>query len=131
MPIQSVPSVSSNRVQGLAVLRGVVFTFLCSGVLAGLIALFVYFTSIREQQVAAGLFVAGVMAVVAGGAYAAHRARTTGWLHGGLVGGIYALITILLAPLLFPGSLGFGTVVERLLLGCAAGVLGGILGINI
>jgi putative membrane protein (TIGR04086 family) len=98
---------------------------------AGLIALFVYFTAVREQQVAAGLFVAGVLAVVAGGAYAAHRARCTGWLHGGLVGGTYALITIALAPLLFPGSLGFGTVVERLVLGCAAGILGGVLGINI
>lgn len=66
-----------------------------------------------------------------GGLLAARRARNFGWMHGGVVGVLY---TVLLAFLFTEGMTLSGLVQGQglldLLYGFAAGVIGGILGIN-
>lgn len=132
MPFPHTPSIQTGgRLQVPAVLRGVVFTFVMGVVLSGLVALAIYFTSLREQQASGALLVAGLLAVATGGGYAARAARAAGWLHGGLVGLLYTMATTLLSPALFPGALHPGPVLERLVVGCAVGMVGGILGVNL
>lgn len=71
------------------------------------------------------------IAIALGGVLAARRARSFGWLHGGIVGVLY---TVLLAAL-FTEGFTFGTLLQTkglldLLYGFVAGVIGGILGVN-
>lgn len=72
------------------------------------------------------------VAIGAGGIVAARRAKRFGWLHGGIVG---VLFTIIVA-LLFADSASISTLLESKWLlsslwGFAAGVAGGVLGVNL
>jgi putative membrane protein (TIGR04086 family) len=71
------------------------------------------------------------ISIALGGILAARRARSFGWLHGGAVGILY---TVLLA-FLFTDGMTFGALLQGkglldLLYGLAAGVAGGVLGVN-
>ena len=114
-----------------AVAMGVVVTFIISLVAAGVLALTIYATSITEQQASAVLLLLGLASLLLGAGYAAHRARTMGWAHGVVVGLAYVLLSLVLQPVLFAGSWTVGGILQRLMLGIAAGALGGVSGVNL
>lgn len=119
------------RLRAGAVLSGVLATFVISLAGAGLLALAVYATPISERSASAFLFALGMASLVLGAGYGAHLAHTLGWAHGLLVGLLYVAVSLLLSPLLFPGTLTFGGALQRLVLGAVAGTVGGVLGVNV
>lgn len=118
------------RLQPGAVVSGVVATFVVSLAAAGLLALAVYATPITERSASTFLFLLGLVSLALGAGYGAHLAHGLGWAHGLLVGLVYVALSLALSPLLFPGSLGFGAIAQRLVIGLAAGTVGGVLGVN-
>ena len=114
-----------------AVAAGVVATFSASVGAAAILAAVVYWTSATEQAAGAVLFALGLASLAAGAGYAARRAGTLGWAHGVAVGVAYSALSLGLQPLWFPGSLGWGGAVSRLLMGAVAGALGGVIGVNL
>jgi putative membrane protein (TIGR04086 family) len=113
------------------VLAGVAVTFLTSLAAAALAAVVVAATPLTEQAAAGTLLPLGLACLVAGGGYAAHRARTMGWAHGLAVGLVYVLLALVLQPLLFRSPWTVAEVLRRLALGLAAGTLGGVIGVNL
>lgn len=99
--------------------------------LAALTALAIYFTALSEPYLSLGLYYAGFVVVLAGGAVAARRARRLGWLHGGMAGMSAACLAFVALALLFPGSLLPGEVARQAGLAFLAGAVGGILGVNL
>jgi len=129
-PLSASDSSYGPRLQAGAVVSGLVATFVVSLAAAGLLALVVYATPITEQSANAFLFLVGLGSLAVGAAYGAHLARGLGWAHGLAIGLAYAAISLALSPLLFPGALSLGGALQRLVLGVAAGTLGGVLGVN-
>ena len=114
-----------------AVAAGVAATFAAGIVTAGVLAAVVYWTSVTEQAATGVLLVLGLASLAAGAGYAARRAGTLGWAHGLAVGVVYSGLSLALQPLWFPGSFAWGAAAGRLLLGAAAGALGGVIGVNL
>lgn len=114
-----------------AVLAGLIAAFAVSMVLAGLVALVIYATTITEQSASAFLFALGLLSVALGAGYGAHRAHALGWAHGAAVGLGYVLVALCLQPLLFSGGWNLAGTAARLLWGGLAGALGGVLGVNL
>ncbi len=114
-----------------AVAVGVVATFAVSLATAAILAAVVYWTSATEQAAGGVLFALGLASLAAGAGYAARRAGTLGWAHGVAVGVAYSVLSLGLQPLWFPGTLAWGAAGTRLLLGAAAGALGGVVGVNL
>lgn len=117
--------------QARAIVSGVVLTFLLSVVLAGILALVVYFSSIGEASASGLLFYAGLFSLAAGAGYGARRAESLGWLHGALIGLVYVALSAVLSTIVFPGGYVAHNLGRRLIMGCAVGILGGVLGVNL
>jgi putative membrane protein (TIGR04086 family) len=120
-----------SGLQARAVASGVVVTFLLSLVLSGVVALVVYFASVSEASASGLLFYAGLFSLAAGAGLGARRAAALGWLHGAAVGLVYVLLSALVSLVIFPGGYTPHDVLRRLAMGCAVGLLGGIVGVNV
>jgi len=129
-PLHASSDAFGPRLQLGAVVSGVLATFVFSLAAAGLLALAVYATPITERTASTFLFLLGLASLALGAGYGAHLAHGLGWAHGLLVGLLYVAVSLALSPLLFPGSLSFATIAQRLLVGVAAGTVGGVLGVN-
>jgi putative membrane protein (TIGR04086 family) len=114
-----------------AVWSGMLFTLLCSLCLTGLLSLAVYATSLSESVASGALFYAGLLALVAGAAFASRRARGMGWMHGCAVGLGYVAVSVLVGLLVFPGGLSVLDALHRFVLGVIGGSIGGMLGVMI
>lgn len=113
-----------------AVGAGVVATFLLTVLVSAVLAVLIYVTNLTEAHVSGVLFYTGLVAIALGGAVSSRRAGTLGWLHGGLAGLVYVLLSVVLGALLFPGSQALGQVVGKIALGGVCGAAGGVAGIN-
>jgi len=133
LPVRLPGAVSGTdpRFRWGALAAGLAVTFIVSLAAAGLVALAIYATPITEQSASAFLFALGVASLVLGAGYAGHLARTLGWVHGLAVGLGYVLVSLVLQPMLFSGGWSLGGTLQRLLLGVAAGTLGGVFGVNL
>lgn len=115
----------------LAVGAGVIATFLLTVLAAAVLAIGVYLTDLTEAHVSGILYYLGLVAVAVGGAVASRRAGSFGWLHGGLSGLAYVLLSIILGAILFPGSQVFMEAAGKLIMGTVSGIIGGVAGINL
>lgn len=114
-----------------AVASGVIAMFVLTLILSAGLAAAIYFTDVTEGDLAGVLYYAGVVTVAAGGAVAGRRAETRGWLHGGLAGVGYVLVSLAVGSLLFPGAALLAGLGGKLATAFAAGAVGGVVGVNL
>lgn len=114
-----------------AVVAGVIAMFALTLLLSAALAAAIYFTDVTEGDLAGVLYYAGLVTVVAGGAVAGRRAETRGWLHGGLAGLGYVIVSLAVGSILFPGTALWAGLAGKLATAFAAGALGGVLGVNL
>lgn len=112
-----------------AVVAGLICTFAVSLILAAVLALVVNLSALRESVASQILYYGGLASLVAGAGFGARRASGLGWLHGVAIGVAYVLASVLIGAFVFPGGPGPNDLGGRLLLGGAAGLLGGVLGV--
>jgi len=124
----------ANPAAGLnpsAVLMGIIVAFAASLIMAAILALVLYFSSISEGLVEMATGFLGMFSIFLGAGYAARKAETYGWVHGAVTGFLYVAICyvvgLFFAPDLLPGSELF----FKMVIGVLVGVLGGIVGINL
>jgi len=95
------------------------------------VALFLCFTEFPESMIGSAVVVTTIISIMFGGTCIARKARTRGWLNGAIAGLIYMIVLYLLSSLM---GKGFGIsqyVITMMLVGAAAGAVGGIVGINL
>ncbi|HEY8449845.1 MAG TPA: TIGR04086 family membrane protein [Bacillota bacterium] len=114
-----------------AVIAGVLVVFMLTVLAAALLAVGIYVTDMTEAHVAGILYYIGLLAIACGGAVASRKAGTRGWLHGALTGILYGVLSLALGALLFPGVEALAGAAVKLAAAAAAGLLGGIVGINL
>lgn len=112
-----------------AVLGGVAVSLLLVLLASGVLAVLVYFTALNEYQLSSLLYYVGMLAVAAGGTFAARMAEHRGWLHGGAAGVIYVIAGSVLGHFLFPDqATPLAQLGPRMLLGFILGAVGGAVG---
>ncbi|MEW6308563.1 MAG: TIGR04086 family membrane protein [Bacillota bacterium] len=89
-------------------------------------------TDYLDAQLPLVLRAIGLAGVLLGGIIAGRRARNRGWLHGALVGVLYAGVATLLGALLVSApAAGAATVGWRFASAVLIGALGGTVGVNL
>lgn len=110
-------------------LSGVVnaFIWLCIG--AVVTSLIVTMTNMTEQSLTRAAYIIHGIACACGGFSSGKRSGSKGWYHGLLLGILYTVLVVLVGFLGFDAGLGPDTAI---LFGSAvaAGVLGGMVGVN-
>ena len=99
-------------------------------VLVLIFALILCYTDIDEAWIGRGARIISVFSVALAGALCARNGRSSGWLVGGISGILYMVVLYAIGYLAFGRiNLNFESVL-RLIYGAVAGVIGGIIGIN-
>ena len=112
------------------VLKCVLLSFVTTILLGGILAFIVYFWQVEEPTVRIIIFAAMIVSVLFGSFVLAKNVDSKGLINGLLMAVIYFLV-ILIISFIINGKVSFGvTNVTRLVTLSAAGMLGGILGIN-
>lgn len=100
-------------------------------VLVMLFALLLCYTDISEAWIGRGAKIITVFSVALAGALCAKSGKRSGWLVGGVSGVLYMVILYLIGYLAF-GQLELGAEAAlKLVYGAVAGIVGGIIGINL
>jgi putative membrane protein (TIGR04086 family) len=123
---QSAPSLDLG-----SILRGLVFTFVIVIVSALILSLVVHTTSITERSLPLVFKLITTFAIAVGGAVAARRTQAKGWLHGGLVGVVFIVLCFFFSFAFQSESLGAVSLGKELGLGLLAGLIGGVIGVNL
>ena len=112
------------------VLKCVLLSFVMTVILAGILAFFVYFWQIEDTTAMVIAFVIMILSVLFGSFVLAKNLDSNGLLNGLLMASIYFLAVFLTASVM-NGKLKISAAdITRLVTLSAAGMLGGILGIN-
>jgi len=115
-----------------AVIYGLVLSFLWTGIIALLLGFFGFYVQGLGEKTGTLVSLAGLGGACLGAAAAARRGKSLGWLHGGLVGFAFIILSYLIGLAWQRGTgPATGLFLSRLLWGTALGLLGGMLGVNI
>lgn len=118
-------------INGAAIAAGVVMAFALTVIIAAVLAVAITVTDITEGDVSGVLYYVGLLTTAVGGGVASRRALTRGWLHGGLVGLVYVVVSLAVGLIIFPGSALFFEAGRKLVIAFAAGAIGGVVGLNV
>ncbi len=116
---------------GRAVTTGLTITLLLALSVAVVVSLLIYVTDMSEGSAVSFIYYLGMMCVAVGGAVGARQARRLGWLHGALVGFLYATLSLALSFVIMPGPVVIGVILSRIGTVSLVGALGGIIGVNV
>ena len=110
--------------------KGLLFSFVLSILLIGLVSIIFYFSPLTENFGTYIIYGITLVCIIFGSVYVGKRVEDKGWFRGGVTGFLYVAFLIGLGLLFLPDlNLGMN-VVYRLIIGFSFGALGGILGIN-
>jgi len=112
------------------VLHGLIVTIVITLVVSLAMSLIIYATAITEGSAATAIYFMGIGSVAIGGACGARRSKGLGWLHGGTVGLIYAVLSLGLSFVIMPGCLILAEAARRVAVAFLVGALGGVVGVN-
>lgn len=118
-------------INGAAIAAGVVMTFALTVIVSAILAVAITVTDITEGHVSGVLYYIGLLTTAVGGGVASRRASSRGWLHGGLVGIIYVVVSLAVGLIIFPGTAIFFEAGRKLAVAFIAGALGGVVGLNL
>ncbi len=121
----------TRALSGRAVVVGLVVTLVTVVIVSLIMSLLIYVTQMSEGTVAGAIYYLGMVCVALGAAVSGRRARRLGWLHGGLVGFLYAAGSLGLTFVVAPGPMIMGEILGRIGAVSLVGVLGGIIGVNL
>ena len=130
MRYQAELSKKPDGVDWQAIFSGILFTFLTSLVIAGVLAVSVYFSGLTDAGIRTWLYFAGMLSVLLGGGFAGKQAGKAGWLHGGVSGTSYVLLALLFSLASAPDSWELLASLQQLAVAFIIGSVGGALGVN-
>ncbi len=112
------------------ILKGVLFSLVFSILTMGILSVIVFFTNISDRTVSLLIFILSALSVFLGALIVAKNISSRGLLNGLVLGlGYFAVLALL--SLCINGSVALETQnLMRLMAALAAGMLGGVMGIN-
>ena len=119
-----------RKLNGKGILKGIIFSILVTAVCMVALALVCYFGNISDKLLGILIFIATILSIFAGALFVSRNAQKAGLIHGGLLGLGYFLVVLAAGMILQKGLVWDMRLVTMLLGDVAAGMLGGILGIN-
>ncbi len=121
------PGPFNIKIYGRGLIRGYLILILLFLIVAALIT----YTSISENFIPLATSIIMTIGIVYSSIYCAIHIRSKGWLHGGIIGIVYVLILMLLSIFVVEGYSFNSMALPKVILGTGAGVIGGMLGINL
>lgn len=115
------------KIYGYGLMRGYIISLLLF--LIG--AILITYTSMGESTIPLITSAIMIIGIVYSSIYCSVHFKMKGWLHGGIIGLIYVLILILLSKIFISGYTIGRIALYKIGLGVGAGVIGGMLGVNI
>lgn len=115
------------KIYGHGLLRGYIISLL----LFIIGAILITYTSIGEGTIPLITSVIMIVGIVYSSIYCSVHFKNKGWLHGGIIGLVYILILVLLSKIFISDYSVNRIALYKVGLGVGAGIIGGMLGINI
>lgn len=115
----------------MALAPGLVASFGLTFLAAAVLTLLVAFANVGERLLLLSINFLYLVSIAVGGAFSARYATGRGWLHGAVCGIAYVIAAFAIGSLAFPKVVSVELLPRQLLLGIAAGTLGGMVGLNL
>lgn len=115
----------------MAIVKYIGLSYLMTFIIFAILALMLCFTEFPESMIGSAVVVTTIISIMFGGTCIARRARSKGWLNGSLIGLFYMFILFLLSSITTTGFKVDKYVLIMMLVGIAAGAVGGVVGINL
>jgi len=115
------------RIYGRGLLRGYIIALL----LFLIVAILITYTSIGENVIPLLTSIIMIIGIVISAIYCSVHIRSKGWFHGGIMGLVFVLILILLSKVFMSEYSMDRIALYKVGLGMGAGIIGGMLGVNI
>lgn len=115
----------------VSILKGVVIAFVFTLILLLCFSIFLTYTNIQETTIPPIIIIITAISILAGASIANMKIKKNGIVNGGVIGGIYIFLLYLLSSMIQTGfSLNMYAVL-MLVFSILAGMIGGIVGVNI
>jgi len=111
------------------ILTGLVYAFIFMAICTIVLSLMLWLSDFGEQSLGTAAYLIHGASVLTGGVAAGRHSLRKGWMNGGLVGILYALIIFLVGFLGFDADASLQTLILFALCAVASAV-GGIFGVN-
>ena len=120
---------SARRTQKItALLTGLVFAYLITGISLLILALLLYKLDLDEGKITAGIIAIYILSCFLGGLLTGKKAGSRKFLWGTVLGLVYFLLLIAVSAITEPGlSAGFPPLIPSLFVCMGAGMMGGML----
>lgn len=115
----------------LSCLLNLITAYAVTVVLVLLFALVLCYADIGEEWISRGAKIITVFSVALAGALCARSGRRGGWLVGGVSGVLYMILLYAIGYIAFGGVELGAAAALKLVYGAVAGIVGGIIGINL
>ncbi len=122
---------SEFKKNSLRIIKGSVFSIILSIILLLIFAMLLCYTNISESTMVPVVLVITAISILIGGMISTKTIRKNGLLNGGIVGIIYIIMLYLVSSLCITG---FALTLKSfimLLTGTIAGMIGGVIGVNL
>ena len=112
-------------------LKGLSFSIVFTLVLFFLFAIILRFSNISDTIIPGIVLIVSIISILCGASICTKNAKSQGWLWGGGIGAIYALLLYFISSLTLTGFAPTYTTIYLILGYILIGAIGGIIGINI
>ncbi len=128
--MSSVKHAPKPPVIGPPLLAGIVFSLIWLAAGALLLSVMLHFGNMQENELGTYALLVHAASALAGGFSSGKRSERKGWYNGGLLGGIYGILIIIVSFLAENASMSWSSL---MMLGAVllAGALGGMVGVNL
>ena len=123
--------ISEGGINTWNILKSVGMAYLITLLIFLVLAIILTYTEFPEAMVPTAVVITTLISIMLAGTSAARRARTRGWINGGLAGLVYMLILYLISSFTVVDFRIDQYVWAMLISGILAGALGGVVGINL
>ncbi|MHA6485123.1 TIGR04086 family membrane protein [Paenibacillus sp. strain BS8-2] len=128
--MSSVKQAPKPPVIGPPLLAGIAFSLIWLAAGALLLSLLLHFGNMQENELGTYALIVHAASALAGGFSSGRRSENKGWYNGGLLGGIYGILVIIVSFLAENAGLSWHTL---LMIGTVllSGAFGGMIGVNL
>ncbi len=122
---------SDNRNNIMNIFKGIVISFILTLILLFLFSIILTYTNIDENTIAPVIIMITVISILIGSSVSTIKIKKNGIVNGGIIGLIYILTLYIISSLVETGfSLSMYSII-MIILSIIAGMIGGIVGVNI
>ncbi|MBZ2173971.1 TIGR04086 family membrane protein [Schnuerera sp. xch1] len=117
--------------RGINILKSLALAFILTFIFVLIVSILLTFTSLKETTIPLLNTTIMIVSITFGGIHMAIKSRERGWLNGGIIGALYFLILLLINFLFIKPFIFDIYTISKFFISLAAGIIGGIIGINV